>query len=78
MKVSIKYFGMIAETVGRQEEVLELNDNISVSELKHLQIEKYKVQDPESVQVAVNQELDEELILKDGDEVAFLPPFAGG
>ena len=78
MKVTLKYFGVIAESAGKSIEVLELEQGSSVKELKDLQIKKYKIQDAASVQVAVNRDLNNEVELKDGDEVAFLPPFAGG
>jgi molybdopterin converting factor small subunit len=78
MKVSVKYFGMIAEAAGRDEEVLEVAWGISVNELKEQQVQKYKIPDAEAVQLAVNQNLGKEVELKEGDEVAFLPPFAGG
>jgi len=78
MKVTIKYFGMIAETAGKSEEILDLNHGISVQDLKDLQVQKYKIADPEAVQIAVNQDLNSNSELKEGDEVAFLPPFAGG
>ncbi|CAM4314135.1 MoaD/ThiS family protein [Gillisia hiemivivida] len=78
MKVTLKYFGVIAESAGKSEEVLELQQGLSVRDLKNQQIKKYQIQDAESVQIAVNQNLDKEVELKEGDEVAFLPPFAGG
>ncbi len=78
MKVNLKYFGMIAESVGKTEEVLELGENISLEELKARQVQKHNIADPESIQLAVNQDLNTEVELKDDDEVAFLPPFAGG
>lgn len=78
MKVQVKYFGMIAEAVGKPEEELELDPGTSVSELKMNQVKSYGIKDPESVQIAVNQHLNQEIELKEGDEVAFLPPFAGG
>jgi len=78
MKVTLKYFGMIAESAQKTEEVIEFDQCISISELKALQIKKYQIEDSESIQIAVNQNLNHEIELKDGDEVAFLPPFAGG
>ena len=78
MKVNIKYFGMIAETAGKTEEILDLESGVSVKNLKDRQIQKYKIADPESVQIAVNKNLNSNSELKEGDEVAFLPPFAGG
>lgn len=78
MKITIKYFGMLAEIAGKNEEILEVNEGISVGELKTQQINTYQIADPESVQLAVNQDLNMEIELNEGDEVAFLPPFAGG
>jgi molybdopterin synthase sulfur carrier subunit len=78
MKLTVKYFGVIAESAGKSEEVLELEQGSSVKDLKNQQIKKYQILDAESIQVAVNQNLNNEVELKEGDEVAFLPPFAGG
>lgn len=78
MKINVKYFGMIAEAAGKNEELISVSEGVSVSELKKRQTEKYNIADQDSVQVAVNQNLDSDVKLKDGDEVAFLPPFAGG
>ncbi|TRO63359.1 MoaD/ThiS family protein [Christiangramia sabulilitoris] len=78
MKVTVKYFGMIAESAGRTEEVLDVVSGTSAIELKDQQVQKYQIQDPESIQLAVNQNLDNKVELNEGDEVAFLPPFAGG
>ncbi|MGY5851577.1 MoaD/ThiS family protein [Salegentibacter sp. F14] len=78
MKITIKYFGMLAEIAGKKEEILEVNEGISAGELKARQINTYQIADPESVQLAVNQDLNMEIELNEGDEVAFLPPFAGG
>lgn len=78
MKLIVKYFGMLAESAGRHEEVLELDKGISATELKDRQIKTYTMPDSESIQLAVNQNINTEVELKEGDEVAFLPPFAGG
>lgn len=69
---------MIAESTGKSEEILEVSDEIGLKELKEERVKNYKIQDPESVQLAVNQNLIADSELKDGDEIAFLPPFAGG
>ena len=78
MRLTVKYFGMLAESAGRHEEILEMEEGITATELKARQIKTYNISDPESVQLAVNQNLDTEVELNEGDEVAFLPPFAGG
>lgn len=78
MKLRVKYFGMIAESAGKNEETIEVDQGTLAKDLKDQQIEKYQITDPDAVQLAVNQNLDKNVELKEGDEVAFLPPFAGG
>ncbi|RIV43414.1 MoaD/ThiS family protein [Flagellimonas pelagia] len=78
MKVTVKYFGLVAEAKGTNEEVLNLTAPTTAHELKLKCLNPLGIMDQESIQVAVNQNLDENIILKDGDEVALLPPFAGG
>lgn len=79
MKLTIKYFGMIEEEVGKHEEVLEFPNSISVGELdNHLKV-LYPSIVKKSYQFAVNQSIvsNEEIISSDA-EIALLPPFAGG
>jgi len=78
MKVTVKYFGLVAEAAEKSEEVLELNGALTALELKEQCLNGLAIADKESVQIAVNQNLDDTITLKDGDEVALLPPFAGG
>lgn len=78
MKVTIKYFGILAEIAGKKEEILDVAEGISAAELKARQVKKYQIPEAESVQLALNQNLNTDVELKEGDEVAFLPPFAGG
>ena len=54
MRINIKYFGMIAETTGKNEEILNVNEGMSTGELKDRQIKTYQIADPESVQLAVS------------------------
>jgi len=78
MKIKIKYFGKLAEQSGKQEEHVELQKEETLESLKASILHKYDFRDVESIQVALNQNLDEQRSLRDGDELAFLPPFAGG
>lgn len=79
MNITVKYFGVIAETTGKAEEALEVSDDIeSLKTLKSYLVEKYGLHDPESIQVSVNHSLRDSGQLKNGDEVALLPPFSGG
>lgn len=79
MTLTIKYFGLIAEKTGKREEVVNLDDeDFDVESLKRYCFSKYKLQDMQAVQVAVNHSIQRSGPLKNGDEVAFLPPYAGG
>lgn len=80
MKLSIKYFGMLAEAIGKPEEVIEVVDTqISVEELSQVLENKYASLKTMSFKVAVNQSISENNCwIKENDEVALLPPFAGG
>ncbi len=79
MPVTIKYFGAIAEVTGVAEEEIELSEvKNSLEVLKSSCLSRYESIKDLSFQLAVNQSLSTADSLKDGDEVAFLPPFAGG
>jgi molybdopterin synthase sulfur carrier subunit len=79
MTLTIKYFGVIAEETGTHQEIVTLDSaDLSVDSLKEYCVSKYSLSDPESIQVAVNQNMDHAGGLDNGDEVAFLPPFSGG
>lgn len=79
--VTVKFFAGIKERVGREE--LLLDSQGSVEEI--INAVKKECRDIEVVlkdfkaMVAVNHEMaDLKTIVKDGDEVAFIPPFSGG
>jgi molybdopterin synthase sulfur carrier subunit len=77
MKVTVLFFGVLSEVAGTGTKFYG-----DVKSLEHLKI---RISDdyPEivhySYRVSVNNEItDEDRFLSDGDEIAFLPPFAGG
>ena len=77
MKVTVLFFGVLSEVAGTGTKFY-----IDVESIEHLKI---RISDdyPEMIhytyRVSVNNEItDEDRPLKDGDEIAFLPPFAGG
>lgn len=80
MTLSIKYFGMIAETIGKQEEKVEIfSQQISVALLVELLLKKYPNLNLKSFKIAVNQSVAENAaLINENDEIALLPPFAGG
>ena len=77
MEVKVLFFGVLAEVSGTA--FKHYHDVRSISDLK------VRIQDdfPEimhyNFRISLNSEITEnDLLLKSGDEVALLPPFAGG
>ena len=76
-KVKVFFFGSISEAAGRQDEVFETEGQLA--ELTAKVFEKYPAVKDIKHQLAINQEINPDITeLSDGDELAFLPPFAGG
>jgi molybdopterin synthase sulfur carrier subunit len=77
--ITVNYFGNIAEAAQSNSETLD-SKSIRLSELLDLLESKYSIaQFP--FQVAVNRKIVSkqlDLTISDADEVALLPPFAGG
>lgn len=77
MKIKVRYFGMIAEQIGIQEEWLEWEQ--PPSDLHAFFLEKYPSLQNKSFQTAVNHEITDRLDASlEIAEIALLPPFAGG
>ncbi|WP_159022860.1 MoaD/ThiS family protein [Formosa sp. L2A11] len=77
--ITIKYFGMLAEHTQCSEEQLEFKP-LTLSELVQDLKVKYQL-NPASFHVALNHKLVqdcEDITLQLQDEIALLPPFAGG
>ncbi len=77
MEVKVFFFGVLAEVTGTG--FKHYNNVKSINDLK------LRIQDefPEIVHynfsISLNNEItDKDLLLNSGDEVAFMPPFAGG
>ncbi len=78
MKANIKYFGMIAEKIGKSEESVDLDEN-NQSDLRNYFVQKYTFLNEMDYQIAVNQTLTEVIDTNtEFVEIALLPPFAGG
>ncbi|MBT8394302.1 MAG: MoaD/ThiS family protein [Flavobacteriaceae bacterium] len=77
--ITIKYFGEIAEAINcKEEQIAAKSDNLSelIEELN----EKYNLKRFPMI-IALNQnriELNDDITIKNNDELAILPPFAGG
>ena len=84
MNITIKYFSWIRVKLKKSHDLIELNEKISFKELKNNLISKdptfQEIFKDESVKYFLNlKELnDDDLILNNGDVLAFLPPVTGG
>jgi len=81
MRVTVKLFGGIREAVGEKELSVELPDRASARDLRCRLADRYPVFDSFGDRLAVSVQLEVvplDTALRDGDEVAFLPPVSGG
>ena len=81
MKVRVKLFAILRERAGAAELTKELADGSTVAQLwENLQKEHPKLAGPTfRLLYAVNQTyVTPQEVLKDGDEVAIIPPVSGG
>ena len=77
--ITVNYFGNIAEATQSDSEMLDHN-SMSLEELLDLLNSKYDLRKFQ-FQVAVNRKIipkQQQLTISDSDEIALLPPFAGG
>ncbi len=81
MRVRVLFFGQLRESVGLDQETVELEQGVRVGDLFSQYVQRCPVLDRlrAAVVPAVNlQPAGWEVPLHDGDEVAFLPPISGG
>jgi len=80
MTITLKYFGLLADITHLKEEQLTFDEEtIPVSVLKSKIENRYQMMQNTTYSIAVNQAMSGlQTAIKDQDEIAFLPPFAGG
>ena len=81
MQIRVLYFGVLKDIFGCSGVTMEMQEGASVADLLKARRESVKAADAlwDSIAVAVNQEYARVTdVLKDGDEVALLPPVSGG
>ena len=77
MKIKLVLFGILSTLAKTQE--LEYTDIFSIKELKHKLFLQYPELKPYQFQIYVNQHVVKKTYaLREGDEIALIPPFAGG
>ena len=81
MKITLKLFGSLREAMGESTIQVELEEGACVSELRIWLSERNPLVEKlgDRLAASVNFEIAEaDVVLSEGDEVAFLPPVAGG
>lgn len=81
MRIEVLFFAILRERVGRERDTLELPDGADVRAARAAIAERHPGVESllPRVQTAVNRVVaSESTVLADGDEVALLPPVAGG
>ncbi|GAA0671004.1 molybdopterin converting factor subunit 1 [Streptomyces sp. NPDC005202] len=81
MQISVLYFGALREQLARTAETVVLPDGSTLQCLIDVLHDKYPelARVKRMVKVAVNEDfMSSEHVLEDGDEIALLPPIAGG
>ena len=79
MRVKVLFFGMLREAAGDRQESLEIDEGTTVAGVLNVYKERMPAFGWDAMAVAVNQEYARATdVLRDGDEVALLPPVSGG
>ena len=80
MKIQILLFGITTDLVGASNIDLEIVEGLTVVSFKGLLKEKYpQLKNIDSYAIAVNESYaTDELVLKENDVVAIIPPVSGG
>ncbi|UQV44136.1 molybdopterin converting factor subunit 1 [Janthinobacterium lividum] len=85
MKINLRFFASVRELVGTSQEVLEVAEpRLTVGEVRNLLIARggnweYALAQGRALRMAHNQVMcDADIVIGEGDEVAFFPPVTGG
>lgn len=85
MKVTVKYFALLREAIGRSQEIVEVPETVvTVGELRiHLSnkdaVHKKAFASVKRIRAAINATMVQDMeVLMPDDEVAFFPPVTGG
>ena len=77
MQVKVLFFGVLSEVAGS--DIRHYQDVRSTEDLIHMILDEFPELEHYSYRLSLNNEIIEtDMPLRDSDEVALLPPFAGG
>ena len=81
MKIRIRYFASFREMSGQNEEILTLDDEATITDVRALLLARYprlRTVMERSVCAVNRGYVAPETVLHEGDEVVFIPPMGGG
>jgi len=80
MKVKLLYFAVLRDIAGRRDDVVEVPEGTRAADLWQRMRENHQaLRDVAQPMTAINESYaDADQVLRDGDELAFIPPVAGG
>ncbi|MBS3816189.1 MAG: molybdopterin converting factor subunit 1 [Candidatus Thermoplasmatota archaeon] len=81
IEIIVKFFAMARQAVGKKKMDMQIDEDTKAGELVDQVTEEYpELEDiKSSLIISVNKNrVDEEHVLSEGDEVAIMPPVAGG
>lgn len=82
VKVKLLFFAQAKEIVGKQSDSVEIDSSVSCLTLINELVNIYSLEKiRNNILISVNEELyqiDSILSLKEGDEIAIIPPLSGG
>lgn len=77
MSISIKYFASLKEEIGRSSDCLEIDKSLTALDVWQQATGESELLN--NVLIALNHEyVASNVMVKDGDEIAFFPPVTGG
>lgn len=80
MKIQVLFFGITTDLVGENSLTYNLKENTSIKDLKNQLISDFSnLKNINEFAIAVNEEYaNDDVIIKDSDVVAIIPPVSGG
>ncbi len=77
MSIDVHFFASLRELVGKQQISLAYSEGLDISEI--WQLASNGIAMPDNTLCAINMEyVKADVLVQDGDEVAFFPPVTGG
>lgn len=80
MKVRLLYFAVLRDIAGKRDDVVEVPEGTRAADVwRRFREEHRELRDYAQPMTAINESYaDADQLLRDGDELAFIPPVAGG